>query len=61
MNLATVQFDVVGKITPLIESAMTQITDMITSMMPYVIGIALFGAGIYLVKSFISSGTRSIG
>lgn len=53
-------FDVVGSITPLLTSAMTQIVGLVTAIMPYVIGVSLFGAGIYLVKSFISKGATSV-
>lgn len=54
-------FDVITTLTPIMESSMTQIVDMISKLLPYTISIALFGAGIYLVRSMISSGTRSIG
>lgn len=54
-------FDVVGVLTPVMNQAMTQITNMITSFMPFVVTVAVFSAGIYLVRNFIASGTRSIG
>lgn len=52
--------DVVGMLTPILNDALTQITGMISSLMPFVVSIALVSAGIYLVKNFIHNGTRSI-
>lgn len=52
--------DVVGMLTPILNDALTQITGMISSLMPFVVSIALVSAGIYLVKNFIQNGTRSI-
>lgn len=56
----TTGIDVVGSLTPLMAGAMTQIVDMITALVPYMITVALFGAGIYLLKRFISTGTQSL-
>lgn len=52
--------DVIGALKPLMASSMTQIVDMITSLVPYMITVSLFGAGIYLLKRFISTGTQSL-
>ena len=52
--------DVVGALTPLMQGAMTQIVNMITALVPYMITVGLFGAGIYLLKRFISTGTQSL-
>lgn len=52
--------DVVGMLTPILNDALSQITEMISSLMPFVVSIALVSAGIYLVKNFIHNGTRSI-
>lgn len=52
--------DVVGMLTPILNDALSQITSMISSLMPFVVSIALVSAGIYLVKNFIHNGTRSI-
>ena len=57
----TPDFDVVGILTPVMNNAITQITSMITSFMPFVVTVAVFSSGIYLVRNFIHSGTRSIG
>lgn len=57
----TVTIDVVEMLTPIMNDALQQITGMITSLMPFVITVALVSAGIYLVKNFIHNGTRSIG
>jgi TRAP-type C4-dicarboxylate transport system permease small subunit len=56
-----VSIDVVKMLTPIMNDALQQITGMITSLMPFVITVALVSAGIYLVKNFIHNGTRSIG
>ena len=56
-----VSIDIVEVLTPLMNESLNQIVGMITNLMPFVITVALFGAGIYLVKNFISSGTRAIG
>lgn len=56
----TPKVDVVGMLTPILNDALTQITGMISSLMPFVVSIALVSAGIYLVKNFIQNGTRSI-
>jgi TRAP-type C4-dicarboxylate transport system permease small subunit len=56
----TTKVDVVGMLTPILNDALTQITGMISSLMPFVVSIALVSAGIYLVKNFIHNGTRSI-
>lgn len=53
--------DVVGSLEPILQSAMTQVVSMITSLVPFMVTVALFGAGIYLVKRFINTGTKSIG
>lgn len=58
---STVTIDVVEMLTPIMNDALQQITGMITSLMPFVITVALVSAGIYLVKNFIHNGTRSIG
>lgn len=52
--------DVVGSLTPIMQGAMTQIVSMITALVPFMITVALFGAGIYLVKKFINTGTKSL-
>lgn len=52
--------DVVGSLTPIMSEAMTQIVEMITSLVPFMITVSLFGAGIYLVKKFINTGTKSL-
>lgn len=52
--------DIVGSLTPIMNSALSQIVEMITSLVPFMVTVALFGAGIYLVKRFISQGTKSI-
>ena len=52
--------DVIGALKPLMANSMTQIVDMITSLVPYMITVSLFGAGIYLLKRFISTGTQSL-
>lgn len=57
---SAVKVDVVGMLTPILNDALTQITGMISSLMPFVVSIALVSAGIYLVKNFIHNGTRSI-
>lgn len=54
------KIDIVAMLTPILNDALTQITGMITSLMPFVVSIALVSAGIYLVKNFIQNGTRSI-
>lgn len=54
-------FDVVNAIKPLLGNAMDQIVDLITALMPYTIGVALFGAGIFMVRRFISNGVQSLG
>lgn len=56
----TTGIDVVGSLTPIMEGALSQIVQMITALVPFMITVALFGAGIYLVKKFINSGTKSI-
>lgn len=53
--------DVVGSLTPIMNSALGQIVEMITALVPFMVTVALFGAGIFLVKKFINSGTKSIG
>lgn len=53
--------DIVGSLEPILQSAMTQVVEMITSLVPFMVTVALFGAGIYLVKRFINTGTKSIG
>lgn len=53
--------DVVGSLEPILQSAMSQVVEMITSLVPFMVTVALFGAGIYLVKRFINTGTKSIG
>lgn len=58
---STVSINVVEMLTPIMNDALQQITGMITSLMPFVITVALVSAGIYLVKNFIHNGTRSIG
>lgn len=60
MQPVTQSIDVVGSLTPIMESAMTQIVSMITALVPFMITVALFGAGIYLVKKFINTGTKSL-
>ena len=57
---ASSSIDVVGSLTPIMKSAMTQIVEMITALVPFMITVALFGAGIYLVKKFINTGTKSL-
>ena len=57
---ASTTIDVIGALKPLMASSMTQIVDMITSLVPYMITVSLFGAGIYLLKRFISTGTQSL-
>lgn len=52
--------DIVGSLTPIMQGAMTQIVEMITALVPFMITVALFGAGIYLVKKFINTGTKSL-
>lgn len=52
--------DIVGSLTPIMQGAMTQIVSMITSLVPFMITVSLFGAGIYLVKKFINTGTKSL-
>lgn len=54
------QIDVIGALKPLMASSMTQIVEMITALVPYMITVTLFGAGIYLLKRFISTGTQSL-
>lgn len=54
------KIDIVAMLTPILNDALSQITGMITSLMPFVVSIALVSAGIYLVKNFIQNGTRSI-
>lgn len=54
------KIDVVAMLTPILNDALSQITGMISSLMPFVVSIALVSAGIYLVKNFIRNGTRSI-
>lgn len=54
------QIDVIGALKPLMASSMSQIVDMITALVPYMITVTLFGAGIYLLKRFISTGTQSL-
>ena len=53
--------DVVGTLTPVLESAMKEITGMMTSFLPFIVTISVFSAGVYLVRNFIHQGTRSIG
>lgn len=59
--METTPVNVVDALTPVLNSSMTQIIDMITNLVPFMVTISLFGAGIYLVRSFISNGTRAIG
>lgn len=63
MNPLTTEggIDVVGSLTPIMNSALGQIVEMITALVPFMVTVALFGAGIFLVKKFINSGTKSIG
>ena len=56
-----VSIDIVELLTPIMNDALQQITGMITSLMPFVVTVALVSAGIFLVKNFIHNGTRSIG
>lgn len=60
MEPVTHSIDVVGSLTPIMESAMSQIVSMITALVPFMITVALFGSGIYLVKKFINTGTKSL-
>lgn len=60
-DVVTPSIDVVGMLTPIMNDALTQITGMITALMPFVVTVALVSAGIFLVKNFIHNGTRSIG
>lgn len=53
--------DIVSSLTPILNSALSQIVSMITALVPFMVTVALFGAGIYLVKRFINQGTKSIG
>ena len=55
------EFNVIQTLTPVIEGAVTQIANMITSFLPFVVTISVFSAGVYLVRNFIHQGTRSIG
>lgn len=57
---APAKIDIVAMLTPILNDALSQITGMISSLMPFVVSIALVSAGIYLVKNFIQNGTRSI-
>ena len=59
-TMAETGIDVVGSLTPIMEGAMGQIVSMITALVPFMITVALFGAGIYLVKKFISTGTKAL-
>lgn len=52
--------DIVGSLKPIMEGAMGQIVEMITALVPFMITVALFGAGIYLVKKFINTGTKTL-
>ena len=56
-----VSINIVELLTPIMNDALKQITGMITSLMPFVVTVALVSAGIFLVKNFIRNGTRSIG
>ena len=56
-----VTINIVELLTPIMNDALKQITGMITSLMPFVVTVALVSAGIFLVKNFIRNGTRSIG
>lgn len=56
-----VSINIVELLTPIMNDALEQITGMITSLMPFVVTVALVSAGIFLVKNFIRNGTRSIG
>lgn len=53
--------NIVSSLTPILNSALSQIVEMITALVPFMVTVALFGAGIYLVKRFINQGTKSIG
>ena len=55
------EFNVIETLTPVLQSAMTEITGMITSFLPFIVTISVFSAGVYLVRNFIHQGTRSIG
>ena len=53
VEAVTPSIDVVGMLTPIMNDALTQITGMITALMPFVVTVALVSAGIFLVKNSI--------
>lgn len=58
--MADTGIDIVSSLKPIMEGAMGQIVEMITALVPFMITVALFGAGIYLVKKFINTGTKTL-
>lgn len=58
---ASTGIDVVGSLTPLMTDSFGQVITMVKGFLPYIVGIALLGAGVGLIIKIVNSGRKAIG